>query len=173
MQSDISKKPVNLKTRGYPKDFNMNLKGLYGWMRLITTVFGLRFAAGFALFILSFVILDFSLIGRLGMARVFLWFVLSGTALFLIYKRNIKFRFFLVIELILIAILSIVVIPDLVTEELSKNAALVLISVMILRSIGSILGIIYLYNSSRVRNTFIYPHMNFEDEEAVVSVQEK
>jgi|GEM_PF-144568 len=158
MSNDYHKGKL-IKTSVRPQDFDMDLRGLYGWMRLITTILGLRLATGLALSIVVLAAFDLSSIGIYRMTQMLLFFILSGVALFLIYKRNIKFRMIIVAELIIRATLIIVSIS--IHEATESWMAFIF-----LRPIFSILGIIYLYKSSRVRNTFVYPRMQFTDKGA-------
>lgn len=160
-QTDLINEPTTFEKRPY--DYDTSLNGLGGWMiliiigRVITILLNIKEIADIVpylglnpeadLFFYIIISID-----------ILLGIVLTGAMLFFIFKRNILFRKLMVIQIaVSLAITFIVCILFNSWAELSIDIFTGIVS-------GAI-WITYLYRSVRVKNTFIYAHNHYEDDD--------
>lgn len=156
-----------------PDDYDTSLDGLGGWMMLI--IIGRVLAI---IIEVAYIPEGLSLFGYDHGLDVFLTIslavllpievIVNIVILFKIIDRNILFRKFFVIyaifsfAFVLATTIYMTVAWNSFDWKFMGNA------------IGAVIWILYLYQSSRVRNTFIYPYMDFEqdDEGQAICVQD-
>ena len=142
---------------GYPPDYDPSLNGVGGWLiliiigRVLTFIFSIKdmseclsaygINATFDFILTVGIILD-----------VTLGIVFSVLVIVFMFKQNIVFRTLFVIQVSVMFVFNLAVILYVNSLGISYG-----VPSLVGNIIGGLIWILYVYNSKRVRNTYIYP----------------
>ena len=149
----------------HPYDYDPTLNGVGGWLvlviigRILTIIVGIRDIVDLSPVIGTVPSLDYLWILAI-ILDITVYIILSIVILVFMFSRKIVFRLLFVIQVAVVFIFSLwanIAISSLGYDADPSN---------IFRSvIVGVVWIIYLYKSKRVKNTYIYPYMDFEEGE--------
>lgn len=139
-------------------DYDPTLNELTGWMGFIIVTYILALVLYPVLTVTVLIKFGFSTQTIFIMIQALIQCALAGLVLFYIFKRDIKFKKYMIVELITGALLLILFMAIFGTK-------INLVSAIISGTIRMVIWISYLNKSSRVRNIFIYPKLDIAQEE--------
>lgn len=143
----------------YPKDYNPELNGIDGWLIFIVLGLVMTAASGIVYFFNYFSIMCPVNI-RLGIEmgiQILVNIAGSVWILVMLYRRKILFRKLYIIQMIVggIYLLLLFIFSDKYLSDAYFSTDTII--GLAITTIRSVICIIYLYKSKRVKNTFIYP----------------
>jgi len=141
----------------YPDDYNPSLNGIAGW--LVVVVLGLVLTI---ILSIAYIVKLASYWGLNSLADTLIAIIIpyyavvcilgSGAILYCMFTRRILFRTLYVIQAV-VSLILLIVIASIAGSSGADASGDILKSL-----VSSVIWITYLYKSSRVRNTFIYPY---------------
>jgi threonine/homoserine efflux transporter RhtA len=149
----------------HPYDYDPTLNGVGGWLvlviigRILTIIVGIRDIVDLSPVIGTVPSLDYLWILAI-ILDITVYIILSIVILVFMFSRKIIFRLLFVIQVAVVFFFSLWANITVYNLGYDVDPSGIFSSVA-----AGVVWIIYLYKSKRVKNTYIYPYMDFEEGE--------